>query len=124
MRFLGERVATVVLLLLAMTATVTLVGHATGLRGVMAGLAFWPLVPYLLLFIVTGRPATRVAAVAALAATAVVASLGVGTYYLAFVRAPYPPSPLVFVLVPLGQLVVAALILGGVLALARRTRGR
>jgi len=40
MRFLGERVATAVLLLLAMTATVTLVGQATGLRGLMAGLAF------------------------------------------------------------------------------------
>lgn len=124
MRFAVERATTIIVLVVAMMATVALIGAATDLRGLMAGLAFWPLLPYLLLLVVTSRPATREAAVAGLAASVAAAGVGVGAYFIAFVRTPSPPGPLVLVLVPLGQLVAAALILGGAFVLTRWRRGR
>jgi len=90
----------------------------------MAGLAFWPLLPYLLLLVVTSRPATREAPWRGLLRRSPPRASGWAPTSSRSWRTPSPPGPLVLVLVPLGQLVAAALILGGAFVLTRWRRGR
>lgn len=116
------KLATRCILAIGATVTIAALAYAAGSpAAIISGFTIWALLPYVLLFY-----ASRMAQTSGVArGILIVTLLSVAAANLIYVRALFvevsSTSPLVFVLIPLYQLIVAAITLGVAYALRGRS---